>query len=122
MRRHRSTCGEPNLQKRSLRQTIALEIRDAMTQVEMNEARLEASRTAVRAAEERLQAEEARFEVGLGTTRQLIEAQRDLLQSISVEVRSEMDLRKSLALLDNVCRAHLRKETTLSLPMPWRRT
>jgi outer membrane protein TolC len=88
------------LQRRSLRQVIALEIRDAMTQVEMNEARLEASKTAVKAAEERLDAEEARFEVGLGTTRQLIEAQRDLLQSISVEVRSEMDLRKSLALLD----------------------
>jgi len=88
------------LEKRSLRQIIALEIRDAMTQVDMNEARLDASRTAVRAAEERLEAEEARFEVGLGTTRQLIEAQRDLLQSISVEVRSEMDLRKSLALLD----------------------
>ncbi|MGW8181145.1 MAG: TolC family protein, partial [bacterium] len=81
------------LAKRSLRQRIALEIRDTMTQVDMNEARLEASRTAVRAAEERLAAEEARFEVGLGTTRQLIEAQRDLLQSISVEVRSEMDLR-----------------------------
>jgi outer membrane protein TolC len=88
------------LQKRSLRQAIALEIRDAMTQVEMNEARLEASKAAVKAAEERLDAEEARFEVGLGTTRQLIEAQRDLLQSISVEVRSEMDLRKSIALLD----------------------
>ena len=71
-----------------------------MTQVEMNEARLEASKIAVRAAEERLAAEEARFEVGLGTTRQLIEAQRDLLQSISVEVRSEMDLRKSTAQLD----------------------
>ena len=88
------------LQKRSLRQMIALEIRDAMTQVEMNEARLEASRAAVAAAEERLRAEEARFEVGLGTTRQLIEAQRDLLQSISVEVRSEMDLRKSISQLD----------------------
>jgi outer membrane protein TolC len=88
------------LKKRSLRQLIALEIRDAMTQVEMNEARLEASSTAVKAAEERLEAEEARFEVGLGTTRELIEAQRDLLQSISVEVRSEMDLRKSLAQLD----------------------
>jgi len=88
------------LERRSLRQTIALEIRDALTQIEMNEARLEASRTAVKAAQERLDAEEARFEVGLGTTRQLIEAQRDLLQSIAVEVRSEMDFRKSLALLD----------------------
>ena len=88
------------LEKRSLRQMIALEIRDAMTQVEMNEARMQATETAVKAAQERLDAEEARFEVGLGTTRQLIEAQRDLLQSISVEVRAEMDLRKSLALLD----------------------
>jgi outer membrane protein TolC len=66
----------------------------------MNEARLEASKVAVTAAKERLRGEEARFEVGLGTTRELIEAQRDLLQTISVQVRAEMDLRKSHAQLD----------------------
>jgi outer membrane protein TolC len=88
------------LEKQATRQAIALEIRDAMTQVEMNEARLEASKVAVTAAEERLRGEEARFEVGLGTTRELIEAQRDLLQTVSVQVRAEMDLRKSHAQLD----------------------
>ena len=38
------------LYKRSLRQAIALEIRDALTQIQMNEARLEAAKEAVRAA------------------------------------------------------------------------
>jgi outer membrane protein TolC len=90
------------LQKRALRQSIALEIRDAMTQIQMNEARLVASEEAVRAAEERLRGEEARFEVGMGTTRELIVAQRDLLSSISVEVRARTDLVKSFALLDKV--------------------
>lgn len=88
------------MEKRTLRQQVALEIRDALTQVQMNEARLEASQAAVEASSERLQGEEARFEVGMGTTRQLIEAQRDLLQTKSTEVRARTDLIKSLALLD----------------------
>jgi len=90
------------LYKRSLRQAIALEIRDALTQIQMNEARLEAAKEAVRAARERLTGEEARFEVGMGTTRQLIEAQRDLLANVSVQVRAQIDLVKSYARLDRV--------------------
>ncbi len=90
------------LQKRALRQTIALEIRDALTQIQMNEARVEATEEAVRAAQERLKGEEARFEVGMGTTRQLIEAQRDLLSYVSIQVRARTDLIKSYARLDMV--------------------
>ena len=52
------------------------------------------------AAQERMEAEQARFEVGAGTTRQLIEAQRDLLRAESIVVRAETDLMKSHALLD----------------------
>ena len=47
-----------------------------------------------------MQGEEARFEVGMGTTRLLIEAQRDLLTAKSVEVRARTELIKSHALLD----------------------
>jgi outer membrane protein TolC len=90
------------MQKRALRQSIALEIRDALTQIQMNEARVEATQEAVRAAEERLRGEEARFEVGMGTTRQLIEAQRDLLATVSTQVRARTDQIKSYALLDKV--------------------
>ncbi len=88
------------LQKQSVQQTISLEIRDALTLIEGNEARLEAGQEAVRFATERLDGEEARFEVGVGTTRLLIEAQRDLLQAVSVLLRAQIDLIKSHHLLD----------------------
>jgi outer membrane protein TolC len=87
-------------EKSATRQRIALEIRDALTQLQMNEATLNAAKVAVRAAQERLLGEEARFEVGMGTTRELIEAQRDLLQAKSLEVRAQTDLKKSHSILD----------------------
>lgn len=88
------------LAKRSLEQAVATEIRSALTQIEMNQARVEAPRVAVSSARERLEGEEARFEVGMGTTRELIEAQRDLQQAESILVRAQIDLIKSHALLD----------------------
>ncbi len=88
------------MEKRSARQLIALEIRDALTRIEMNKARIAASAATVTAAEKRLEGEEARFEVGVGTTRELIEAQRDLLQAISTQVEAHTSLAVSQAMLD----------------------
>jgi outer membrane protein len=88
------------LRRDALGQSISLEIRDALTQAETNQARVEAASAAVRSAEERLQGETARFEVGVGTTRELIEAQRDLLLAETILLRSQVDLIKSHALLD----------------------
>jgi len=86
--------------KRSLLQTVSLEIRDAMTRVQTSRASIQSSQAAVHAAEQRLDAEQARFEVGSGTTRDLIEAQRDLLVAASVLVRARTALAKSYAALD----------------------
>ncbi len=98
------------LQRRSLRQAVALEIRDALTQIEMNQARLEASLATVRFAQERLEGEQAKFDVGLGTTRELIEAQRDLVQAQSVQIRAQVDLIKSHAALDKAVGRSLAKQ------------
>jgi len=88
------------LSRQNVQQLVSLEIRDALTQLEMNQASLKTGSSGLRAAQERLEAEQARFEVGAGTTRQLIEAQRDLLRAESIVVRAETDLMKSQALLD----------------------
>ncbi len=88
------------MEKRSTRQLIALEIRDALTRIEMNKARITAADATVMAAEKRLEGEETRFEVGVGTTRELIEAQRDLLQAISTQVEARTALATSQAVLD----------------------
>jgi len=66
----------------------------------MNKARITASDSTVNAAEKRLEGEEARFEVGVGTTRELIEAQRDLLQAITTQVEARTALAVSQAMLD----------------------
>jgi outer membrane protein TolC len=88
------------LSQQNVQQLVSLEIRNALTELEMNQASLQTGRVGLRAAQERMEAEQARFEVGAGTTRQLIEAQRDLLRAESIVVRAETDLMKSHALLD----------------------
>ena len=88
------------LARKSLAQRIATEIRDVLTQIEMNRASLEASDATIRFTRERLEGEQARFEAGSGTTRELVETQRDLLQAELVLLRAQVDLIKSYNLLD----------------------
>jgi HAE1 family hydrophobic/amphiphilic exporter-1 len=88
------------MRRRSIQQLVAVELRDALTQIEMNLARLQAADAAVISARERLVGEQARFEAGMATTRELIEAQRDLAAAESVQLRAQVDLVKSHALLD----------------------
>lgn len=89
------------LRQESVKQTVSLSIRHALTQIEMNHARLEAAQATVLFSQERLEGEGIRFEVGIGTTRELIEAQRDLLEAESVLLRGQTDLIQSHHLLDN---------------------
>ena len=55
---------------------------------------------AVRFAQDRLASEQVRFEVGRGKTRELIEAQRDLVRAQSVSLRAKVDLIQGHNLLD----------------------
>jgi outer membrane protein len=88
------------MQESSAKQKISLEIRSALNRIEMNRARIEAAEAAVSAGEKRMDAENARFEAGMGTTRDLIEAQRDLLAATSTQVEAKSSLATSIALLD----------------------
>ncbi len=91
---------QAKLRQERVRQLIAVQLREALTRVEMNRASLESGEAAVRAGQERLVAEQARFEAGLGRTREIIEAQRDLLVAEITRLRAQIDLIKSHALLD----------------------
>ncbi|MFB3906114.1 MAG: TolC family protein [Acidobacteriota bacterium] len=91
---------QAKLREERVRQMIAVELREALTRVDMNRASMEAGEAAVRSARERLVAEQARFEAGMGTTREIIEAQRDLLLAETTRLRAQIDLIKSHALLD----------------------
>ena len=83
-------------------EAINLEIRTALNDIDMNRARFEEAEVTLRFEEERLQGEEARFEVGIGTTRQVIEAQRELILAQSLVLRAQIDLIQSNRLLDKV--------------------
>lgn len=84
----------------STKQLISLEVRSALNQIDMNRARIEAAEAAVSAGEKRMEAENARFETGMGTTRELIEAQRDLLAATATKVNARASLAASIAMLD----------------------
>ncbi len=94
------SLSQAEMQRKNLLQAISLEIRDALHQIEMNEARVAAAGEAVRFAQDRLASEQVRFEVGRGKTRELIEAQRDLVRAQSVSLRAKVDLIQGHNLLD----------------------
>jgi outer membrane protein len=74
------------------------QLRDAWWKIEMNAKRIETTRAAHELAEERLDAERKRFEVGMSTSFLVIQAQRDLAQAKTSELAAI--LAYDLALVD----------------------
>jgi outer membrane protein TolC len=74
------------------------EIRDAAWKIEMNAKRIETTRAARELAEQRLDAERKRLEVGMSTSFLVIQAQRDLAQARTNELGAV--LAYDLALVD----------------------
>ena len=85
---------------RSLRQRIALEVRDAYDRMEMNRARVEAAEVTVRYGDKRLEGEQEKYSLGATTTRFILEAQRDLEDAQSRVLRAKIDLIKSRIAID----------------------
>jgi outer membrane protein TolC len=81
---------------RDLELQIATAVRDAARQVDTNLKRVEATAKARDRAERRLQAEEKRMTVGLSTTFQLFQAQRDLARQRQQEVNAMIDYNRSV--------------------------
>jgi outer membrane protein TolC len=77
---------------------VVQQIRDAGWQVEMNAKRVETSRAAASLAEQRLDAERKRFEVGMSTSFLVIQAQRDFVQARTNQLAAI--LAYNLALVD----------------------
>jgi len=87
---------------KDLENTVINEVREAVRQVETNLERIEAAKASLRLAEEKLKAEEKKYEVGLSTTHDLLEFQEDLAQAESREALARTDYEKSLANLARV--------------------
>jgi len=90
-------------------QQIALEVRNALTLVEMNKARIEAAQRARELAERRLDAEQKKFELGASTIRFVLEEQRNVAQAQSDELQSLVNYTKSVVDFDRSTGMTLKK-------------
>ena len=76
---------------RSLETTAVREVRDAAFRLEQNQQRIETALLARELAEQRLDAEQKRFEVGMSTSFLVIQAQRDLAVARNNVLQSYLD-------------------------------
>jgi outer membrane protein TolC len=80
---------------KDLEKTITLEVREAYRQIKTDIKRVHATRIARKLAEEKLSAEEKKFEVGLSTSFNVLEFQEDLAEQQSNEIKAIIDYKKS---------------------------
>ncbi|NUR56897.1 MAG: TolC family protein [Acidobacteria bacterium] len=80
----------------NLEMQITTAVREAARSVNTNLKRVEATRKARELAEKRLEAEQKRFTVGLSTTFELFQAQRDLARARQSELNATIDYNRSL--------------------------
>lgn len=80
---------------RQLQNAIVVEVRNAQIALEQNSARVDAAQKSRELAERTLDAEQKKYQLGASTIFFVIQAQRDLAQAQSVEVRALADLLKA---------------------------
>jgi len=88
--------------------TVATEVTNAALQVTNNSEGLAAARAARDLSQRRLDAEMSRFEVGMSTNYQVVQAQRDLRDAQNSELRALLNYRKALVEYDRVQQAGAR--------------
>lgn len=88
---------QSELNRRQLFSDISLEISTAVNDVVANIKRIQASRVARELAEENLRNQQKRLEVGIATTKDVLDFQDDLTQARGVELQAATDYNISLA-------------------------
>jgi outer membrane protein len=91
------------------RQQIALEVRNALTQVEQARATIETATIASELARDRMEAEQTKFNLGTSTLRFVLEEQRNVAQAESSELQSVVSFNKILIDLDKAMGLTLQK-------------
>ena len=87
---------------RQIELQVATEVTSAAVQIESIVKRIDASRAARELAEQQLEAEESKFEVGMSTNYFVLQAQRDLTNAQNSELQALLDYRKALVEFDRV--------------------
>ena len=87
---------------KDLEQNIVVEVREAHRQIETDIKRVQSAKIARKLAEEKLIAEDKKFEVGLSTSFNVLEFQEDLAEEQSNEIKALIDYNKSRNKLSQV--------------------
>ncbi len=91
------------------RQSIMEAVHRSVRRIELDVKRIAATRVARKLAEERLDAQEKKFKVGLSTSREILEDQEKLADALTKETRALIDYNKSLASLDRATHSTLER-------------
>jgi outer membrane protein len=100
--RARLQAQQTQTQVKNVQLQITTQVRDVARQVRTNQQRVKAARTSRELQEKKLEAEEKKQAAGLSTTFLVVQAQRDLAQARTLEIRAIADYNKSLVSFDAV--------------------
>ena len=89
---------------RSSELKVVREVRQAAMQLEQNRERIDTTRLGRELSEQRLDAEQKRFEVGMSTNFNVIQAQRDLAVARNNELQAQLDYQLALITYETVQR------------------
>ena len=89
---------------RSLELTAVREVREAAWRLEQNQQRIETAKLSRELAQQRLEAEQKRFDVGMSTSFLVIQAQRDLAIAANNELQSYLEYQLALIAFETVQR------------------
>jgi outer membrane protein TolC len=90
---------EIELEITDLEKIIGLQVREGIRQVETDYKRIRTTRVSRRLAEEKLEGAQAKFEVGISTTKDVLDFQIDLAFARNAELEALIDYNKSLVRL-----------------------
>jgi HAE1 family hydrophobic/amphiphilic exporter-1 len=95
---------------------VVREVRQAAMQLEQNRERIDTTRVGRELSEQRLDAEQKRFEVGMSTNFNVIQAQRDLAIARNNELQAQLDYQLALITYETVQRVGGTNSSTPSVP------
>jgi outer membrane protein TolC len=100
--RARVAYSQAELQLRNQELQVATEVREAVRTLNTNRKRVDATRASRELAERKLEAEEKKFQAGMNTNFEVIQAQRDLAAARNAELQAILDYNRSLVDFETV--------------------
>ena len=105
---------QAQLQLRSMELSVATQVREVARTLSTNRKRVDATRASRSLAEKKLEAEQKKFQAGMSTNFQVIQAQRDLAAARNAELQAVLDYMRSLVDFDTVQQAPVGASSTSS--------